>query len=79
MLITEAEVEIHMQTVQYIISDELAREVLFRIINSRIKSQSLYKLFFNYGYFLWSKQQMPGRKNKKMQRVKDSFTVSTFV
>lgn len=55
MLITEAEVEIHMQTVQYIISDELAREVLFHIINSRIKSQSLYKLFFNYGYFFMVK------------------------
>lgn len=81
MLITEAEVEVHMQTVQYIISDELAREVLFHIINSHIKSQFLYKLFSNYGFlfFLWSKQQMPGGNNKKMQRVKDSFTVSTFV
>lgn len=55
MLITEAEVEIHMQTVQYIISDELAREVLLHIINSRIKSQSLYKLFFNYGYIFMVK------------------------
>lgn len=70
MLITEAEVEIHMQTVQYIISDELAREVLFRII------QAVFQLWI---FFLWSKQQMPGHKNKKMQRVKDSFTVSTFV
>lgn len=53
MLITKGEVEIHMQTVQYIISDKLAREVLFHIINSRIKSQSLYKLFFNYGFFFF--------------------------
>lgn len=44
MLITEAEVEIHMQTVQYIISDELAREVLFRII------QAVFQLWiFFYG------------------------------
>lgn len=72
MLITEAEVEIHMQTVQYIISDELAREVLFHIINSHIKSQSLYKLFFNYGCFFFYGQNSRCQDIKMKKKKKNA-------